>query len=97
MEKELRACFPKPQNFTSYFNKNFNQDGKNFILQEYPNFKSLSDQEQYDCLIRIISSHFVEIKSIEYVYHAEHEKISQQIIDIINNYVELITTKKTKE
>lgn len=97
MEKELRACFPKPQDFTSYFNKNFNQDGKNFILQEYPNFKSLSDQEQYDCLIRIISSHFVEIKSIEYVYHAEHKKISQQIIDIINNYVELITTKKTKE
>lgn len=97
MEKELRAYFPKPDSFTAYFKKDLNQDGKNFILQEEPDFNSLSDQEQYDCFIAIISSHFVEIKSIQYVYHAEHEKISQKIIDIINDYVELINAEKIKE
>ena len=94
MEKELRIYFPKPKDFTTYFNKNLNQDGKNFILQDSPNFKDLSDQEQYDCFIKIISSHFVEVKSIQYVYHAEHEKISQKIIDIIDNYEERIITEK---
>lgn len=90
MEKELRIYFPKPKSFTEYFNKILNMDGKNFILLEAPDFHSLSDQEQYDYFLKIISSHFVEIKSIQYVYHAEHEKISQKIVDIINNYVELI-------
>ncbi len=97
MEKELRISFPKPKDFTTYFNKNLNQDGKNFILQDSPNFKDLSDQEQYDCFIKIISSHFVEVKSIQYVYHAEHEKISQKIIDIINNYERPFITEKNNE
>ena len=97
MEKELRVCFPKPKNFTEYYNKNFNQDGKNFIMYASPDFMSLSDQEQYDCFIKIISSHFVEVKSIQYVYHATHEKISQKIIDIINHYEERIIIEKDNE
>lgn len=97
MENELRVYFPKPDSFTAYFKKYLNQDGRNFLLQEAPDFNSLSDQEQYDCFIAIISSHFVEIKSIQYVYHAEHEKISQKIIDIINDYVELINAEIIKE
>lgn len=97
MEKELRFFFPMPKSFSEYFSKTLNQDGKNFILQESPDFKNLPDQEQYDCFIKIISSHFVEIKSIQYVYNAEHEKVSQRIIDIINDYVELITTEGNKK
>ncbi len=97
MEKELRVFFPMPKSFSEYFSKNLNQDGKNFILQESPDFKKLSDQEQYDCFIKIISSHFVEIKSIQYVYNSEHQKVSQKIMDIINDYVELITTERNKE
>lgn len=97
MEKELRVFFPMPKSFSEYFSKNLNQDGKNFILQESPDFKNLSDQEQYDCFIKIISSHFVEIKSIQYVYNSEHKKASQKILDIINDYVELITTERNQE
>lgn len=99
MEKELRVSFPIPKSksFTSYFNDDLNQDAQNFILQESPDFNKLSDSDQYNCFIKIISQNFVEIKSIQYVYHTEHKKISNTIIDIINDYVELINTKKTKE
>jgi len=97
MEKELRVFFPMPKSFSTYFNKVLNQDAQNFILQESHDFNSLPDYEQYNCFIKIISLHFVEIKSIQYVYNSEHKKISQKIVDIINDYVELINTKKIKE
>ena len=88
LEKELRVTFPDPKPFSKYFNESLEQDGRNFILSEVPDFNNLSDKEQYDCFIKIISSEFLEVESVQYVYNAEHEKLSQKIIDIVDNYRE---------
>ncbi len=88
LEKQLRIYFPKPASFADFFNKCLNQDGKNYILVDKQDFENLSDQEQYDYFIKTISSDFVEVKSIQYVYRSAHKIFSQKICDIIANYLE---------
>ena len=97
MERYLRNYFPAPTSFALYYKNKLNQDAQNFILNNTPDFMKLSNDEQYDCFIKILCRHFVEIKSIQIVHFSTHEKVSNQILDIVQNYVKLLYFKENQE
>ena len=93
MAKELRKSF----SYTDFYKMILNQDARNFIISENPDYDIYTSQEQYDSFIEILSQKFVEIKSIQYVFQTQHEKTVSKIVDIINDYIQLIYQERLSD